>query len=71
MALSKVPSVMQQSNLAGCRSSRLQMFFKISVLKNFAMFTGKLLYCRLQEGCFPVYIATFLRTAFSKKYLRF
>ena len=58
------------------RSSRSQMFFKISVLKNFAVFTGKhqlwSLFLiklqtwrsakRLQHRCFPVNIAKFLRT---------
>ena len=54
------------------RSSRSQMFFKISFLKNFTMFTGKHL-CwslflvklqSLQHGCFPVNTLKFLRTAF-------
>ena len=55
------------------RSSRLQMFFKIVVLRNFEIFTGKhlcwsLQTCnfikkRLQHRCFPVNISNFLRTA--------
>ena len=59
------------------RSSRSQMFFKISVLKNFAIFTGEHL-CwrltpenactfikkRLQHWCFPVNIVKFLRITF-------
>ena len=62
------------------RSSRSQMWFKIGVLKIFAIFTGKYL-CwslflikllnllnfikrRLQRRCFPVNIAKFLRTLF-------
>ena len=56
------------------RSSRSQMFFKIIVLKAFAIFTGKQL-CwslflshftkkRLQQSCFPVNIANFLITTF-------
>ena len=59
------------------RSSRLQMFFKIFVLKNFAIFTTKHLCWRLFEikllawrsgtfhhRCFPVSLAKFLRTVF-------
>ena len=38
-----------------CRSSRLQMFFKIGVPKNFANFTGK-------HRCFPVKYTKILRT---------
>ena len=57
------------------RSSRLQTFFKIDILKNVAIFAGKHL-CwslfilkffnkkRLQSRCFLVNIAKFLRTAF-------
>ena len=59
------------------RCSRSQMFFKIGVLKNFVIFTGKYL-CwslflikltpktpkRLQHRCFLVNIAKFLRTPF-------
>ena len=48
-----------------CRNSRLQVFFKIDVLKNFAIFTGKHLCWSLQHRCFPVNIAKFLRTPFS------
>ena len=53
-----------------CRSSRSQMFFKIDVLKNFAIFTGKhlcwsLFLIKLQAfKCFPVNIAKFLRSSF-------
>ena len=53
-----------------CRSSRSQMFFKIDVLTNFAVFTGKhlcwsLFQIKLQAfECFPVNIAKFLRAAF-------
>ena len=47
--------------------SRLQIFFKIDVFKNFAIFTGKRLCWRLQHRSFPVNIAKFLRTAFLKK----
>ena len=36
-----------QPRTAGYRSSRSQMFFKIGVLKNFAIFTGKHLCCNL------------------------
>ena len=53
----------RKSNLSThFRSSRSQMFFRIGVLKNFAIFTG----CndRLQQGSFPVNNAKFLRTAF-------
>ena len=42
------------------RSSRSQMFFKISALKNFAIFRTKK---SLQHWCFPVNIAKFLKTA--------
>ena len=53
-----------------CRSSRSQMFFKIGVTKNFAMFTGKhlcwsLFLIKMQAfRCFPVYIAKLLKAAF-------
>ena len=53
-----------------CRSSRSQMFFKVDVFKNFAIFTGKhlcwsLFLIKLQAfRCFPVNIAKFLRVAF-------
>ena len=57
MAQSYIPSK--------CRNSRLQVFFKIDVLKNFAIFTGKHLCWSLQHRCFPVNIAKFLRTPFS------
>ena len=48
---------------------------KKAVLKNFAMFTGKLQACnfiknRLQHECFPLNIAKFLRTAFFVTHLR-
>ena len=52
------------------RSSYWQMFFKMDVLNNFAIFTGKLLcrslflITRLQHRYFPVNILQFLRTAF-------
>ena len=48
------------------RSSCSQMFFKIDVLKNFAIFTGR----RFQHSCFPVNIAKFLKTAFFIEHLR-
>ena len=47
------------------RSSRLQMFFKISALKNFAIFWIKK---SLQHRCFPVNIAKFLKTAFLQNF---
>ena len=53
-----------------CRSSRSQMFFKIGVLKKFAMFTGKhlcwsLFLIKLQAfRCFPVNITKLLRAGF-------
>ena len=49
------------------RSSRLQMFFKISVIKNFANFTLKRNFVKkkLQHKCFPVNIAKFLRTPYN------
>ena len=56
------------------RSSRLQMFFKIGVLQNFPIFTGR--HCwsfllispwlRLQLGCLPVNITKFLRKETNK-----
>ena len=67
-----------------CRSSCSQIFFKIIVRKNFAIFTRKHLCWRLfliklqvfrpatllkrdfKDRCFPVNIAKFLRTAFSR-----
>ena len=67
------------TGLLSNRSSPSQMFFKIVVLKNFAIFTGKYLRWRLfliklpackfikkglQRRCFPVNIAKFLRKAF-------
>ena len=66
--------------LSRSQISRSQMFFKIGVLKNFIIFTGKHLWCslflshfikkRLQHSCFPVNIAKFLRTNFSTEHLR-
>ena len=64
-------------------SNRLQMFFKVAVLKNFAIFTGKHL-CwslflikypafratTLLKGGFPANIAKFLRTTFYRESLR-
>ena len=66
-------------SIARYRSSRSQLFFKIHVLKNFAIFTRKHL-CwspcffnkvyqnfikkRCRHSCFPVNIAKFLRTSF-------
>ena len=57
------------------KSSHQQMFFKIGVLKNFALFTGKHLcwnffLIKLQVCNFLVNIAKFLRTAFFIKRLR-
>ena len=45
-------------------SSCLQMFFKISFLRNFANFTGRHLCWSLQRRHFPVKFAKFLRTLF-------
>ena len=70
-------------NLSMSRSSRSLMFFKIGVLKNFAIFTGKDLHRslffnkvapslfkkRLQHRFFPVNTAKFLRTAFFIEHL--
>ena len=68
-----------QPRTAGYRNSRSQMFFKIGVLKNFAVFIGKLFFNRvadfrpatilkkrLEHKCFPVNIAKFLRTPILK-----
>ena len=46
------------------KGSHSQMFFKIGVLKKFAIFTGKHLCWRLQQWYFPVNIVKFLRTVF-------
>ena len=63
---------------ATTRSSRLQMLFKIGVLKNFTIFTGKHLVWshvlvnfieRHQHRCFPVNIAEFLRIAIFTEHL--
>ena len=61
------------------RDSRLQMFFKIGVLKHFTIFTGKQS-CRpegllhrhekLLHRCFPVNIVKFLRAPFFTEHLR-
>ena len=54
------------------RSSHFQTFFKIAVLKNFAIFTGKhLCWClfvikRHRHRCFPVNIVKFLGTRILK-----
>ena len=41
-ALSRIPVViLDKWAISKCRSSRLHMFFKIDVLKNYANFTGK------------------------------
>ena len=49
------------------RRSRLQMFFKIGVLKNFTIFN--FIKKRLQHRCFPVNIARFLRIPFFTEHL--
>ena len=60
-----------------CRSSRSQMFFRIGVLKKFAMFTEKhlcwsLFLIKLQDfRCFPVNIAKLLRAAFFIEHLQY
>ena len=67
-----------QEQSFSCSSSRSHMFFKIDVLKIFAIFAGKhqdLQACksikkRLQHKCFPVNIAKILRTAFFMEHLR-
>ena len=46
-----------------------QQFFKIGLLKNFAIFTGKHLSWS-QHKCFPVNIPKYLRTAFFIEHLR-
>ena len=51
--------------MTNVRNTVSQMFFKIGVLKNFAIFTRKVcnfIKNRLQHRCFPV--AKFLRTIF-------
>ena len=73
-----VRDIQEQSCTGVC--SRLQMFFKIGVIKKFAIFTGKHL-CwrlflinfvkrRLQHRCFAVNISKFLRTAFFIEHFR-
>ena len=49
-----------------CTSSRSQFFFKIGVLKTFAIFTGKDLCWSKRFWCFLMNIAKFLRTIFSE-----
>ena len=51
------------------RSSRTQIFFKIGVLRNFTIFTGKHLCWSLEQGSFPVNIAKLLRTVFFIEHL--
>ena len=65
------------------RNSRLQMFFKIGVLKNFEVLTGKHIYRslffnkvtgikaskRLQHRFFTVNIVNFLKAAFLKEHI--
>ena len=57
-----------------CRSSRSQIFFKVIVLKNFAIFTEKHLCWSLflitDLRCFPVKVANFLKAAFFIEHLR-
>ena len=45
------------------KSSCLQMFFKIAILKGFAILLINFIKNRLQHRCFPVHIVIFLRTA--------
>ena len=71
-------------NHRNSQEAAIQMFFKISSLKDFAIFTGNtcvgisfLKSCkssgfnkkRLQHKCFPVNIAKFLRAAFFIEHL--
>ena len=49
----------KKSDLLTLKSNRSQVFFKIDVLENFAIFTSK------QHRCFPVNVAKLLRAAFS------
>ena len=73
MLLLSIANVLEKhSQIAIIRSSHSKMFFKIGVLKNCAIFTGKHLYCslcnfimkKLQRRYFPVNIAKFFTTAF-------
>ena len=43
------PLNLSKTKTTNCRNSRLQLFFKISVLKNFAIFTGKHLMLELLD----------------------
>ena len=54
------------------RSSRSHVFFKKGVLKNFANLTGKhvCIKNRLQDRCFSMKFAKFLRTSFLTEYRR-
>ena len=63
-AMKLIPEPYEVSSTIKYRSSRSQMSFKISVLKNFANFTGKNSCWSLQYMCFPVKSAKFLRTPF-------
>ena len=57
-----------------CRSSRLQIFFEIAVLKNSTTFTGIYLWDfikkKLQHMCFSVNIKKFFKTALFTQHLR-
>ena len=57
-----------ESPIISIKPSRSQMFFKIGVIKNFANFTGKQLFCSLFL-IFPVKFAKFLRTPFLIEHL--
>ena len=64
VSLNKYKAKKQYNQGFGNRSSCSQMFFKISVLKNFAIFTGKHVCSSLQHRSFPVNIVKLLRTPF-------
>ena len=51
------------------RSSRSQMFFKITVVEKFSSFTEKHLCWILWQRCFPVKFAKILRTSFFTEHL--
>ena len=69
----QLPTIVLSNSCLRC--SRSQMFFKISVLKNFVTFTGSLFLIkltpktpkRLKHRYFLVNIAKFLRTLFYRR----
>ena len=66
-----LPQIFSWQNYEFFRSNHWRCFMKKAVLKNFAIFTGKLQACnfiekRLQHSCFPLNIAKLLKTPILK-----